>query len=282
MRRKDRHFPGLFNLDGLWKVWSIRTFDDRYTAPHHGYHGATDYYHRASAMRVIDRVARPALILSAADDPFVPPHIFERAGSDEQSAHHHHHYAFGRPLRVRRTRRCWRQVLRRVLCRANHRRLLGGADVVLGLVLSGANLHDAIRSRRLRNRSCSRSSRRRCTHRIPRSDRGISLLSHPKANSSRPWSSAKKAAQLKAFGKNAQGERPYDSFAVEGSKITHGRSRLHITARRWSSPIAARSTRDRWKAKPTTAASPPARGPRLHKRSSFGVILRPRLSPIPC
>jgi predicted alpha/beta-fold hydrolase len=77
MRRKETHFPGAFNLDGLWKVWSIRTFDDRYTAPHHGYHGAADYYHRASAMRVIDRVARPALILSAADDPFVPPHIFD-------------------------------------------------------------------------------------------------------------------------------------------------------------------------------------------------------------
>lgn len=77
MRRKDTHFPGAFDLDGLWKVWSIRAFDDRYTAPHHGYDGANDYYHRASAMRVIDRVARPALILSAADDPFVPPHIFD-------------------------------------------------------------------------------------------------------------------------------------------------------------------------------------------------------------
>ena len=77
MRRKNRHFPGLFNLDGLWKVWSIRTFDDRYTAPHHGYQGANDYYHRASAMRVIDRVARPSLILSAADDPFVPARIFD-------------------------------------------------------------------------------------------------------------------------------------------------------------------------------------------------------------
>jgi predicted alpha/beta-fold hydrolase len=77
MRRKAKHFPGIFNLDGLWKVWSIRTFDDRYTAPHHGFKGASDYYHRASAMRVIDRVARPALILSAEDDPFVPPHIFD-------------------------------------------------------------------------------------------------------------------------------------------------------------------------------------------------------------
>ena len=77
MRRKSKHFPSLFNLAGLWKVWSIRAFDDRYTAPHHGYDGAADYYHRASAMRVIDRVARPALILSAADDPFVPPQIFD-------------------------------------------------------------------------------------------------------------------------------------------------------------------------------------------------------------
>ena len=77
MRRKDKHFPGSFNLDGLWKIWSIRAFDDRYTAPHHGYNGANDYYHRASAMRVIQHVARPALILSAADDPFVPPHIFD-------------------------------------------------------------------------------------------------------------------------------------------------------------------------------------------------------------
>lgn len=77
MRRKSRSCPDLFDLAGLWKIWSIRAFDDRYTAPHHGYHGASDYYHRASAMRVIDRVARPALILSAADDPFVPPEIFD-------------------------------------------------------------------------------------------------------------------------------------------------------------------------------------------------------------
>jgi len=77
MRRKARAFPGAFDLTGLWKVWSIRGFDDRYTAPSHGFNGASDYYHRASAMRVIDRVARPALILSAADDPFVPPAIFD-------------------------------------------------------------------------------------------------------------------------------------------------------------------------------------------------------------
>jgi predicted alpha/beta-fold hydrolase len=76
MRRKARAFPDLFDLQGLWKIWSIRAFDERYTAPHHGFDGASDYYHRASAMRVVEGIARPALVLSAADDPFVPAEIF--------------------------------------------------------------------------------------------------------------------------------------------------------------------------------------------------------------
>ncbi len=76
MRRKARVFPDMFDLQGLWKIWSIRAFDERYTAPHHGFDGASDYYHRASAMRVVDRIARPALVLTAADDPFVPAAIF--------------------------------------------------------------------------------------------------------------------------------------------------------------------------------------------------------------
>jgi uncharacterized protein len=73
IRRKARAWPGRYDLAGLWKIWSIRDFDDRYTAPHHGFSDASDYYYRASAMRVIDRIAVPALILTAADDPFVPP-----------------------------------------------------------------------------------------------------------------------------------------------------------------------------------------------------------------
>ena len=41
-----------------------------------GFASAADYYHRASALRVIDRIRVPALILTAADDPFVPPEPF--------------------------------------------------------------------------------------------------------------------------------------------------------------------------------------------------------------
>ena len=72
MRRKAAAFPGDFAIEPLNGVWTVRQFDEAYTAPHHGFDGASDYYHRASALRVIDRIAVPALIITAEDDPFVP------------------------------------------------------------------------------------------------------------------------------------------------------------------------------------------------------------------
>ena len=72
MRRKARHHPGRFTLDRLAAIWTVRAFDEAYTAPHFGYASAADYYHRASAMRVVDRIRVPALIITAEDDPFVP------------------------------------------------------------------------------------------------------------------------------------------------------------------------------------------------------------------
>ncbi len=79
MRRKDRCHPGRFDLAPLAQIRSVRAFDDRYTAPFFGYKGAADYYHRASALRVVDRITIPALIIAAADDPFVPPEPFHDA-----------------------------------------------------------------------------------------------------------------------------------------------------------------------------------------------------------
>lgn len=72
MRRKAARWPGLYDVSRLDSIWTIREFDEVYTAPCHGYQGASDYYHRASALRVIDRIGVPALVLSAEDDPFVP------------------------------------------------------------------------------------------------------------------------------------------------------------------------------------------------------------------
>jgi uncharacterized protein len=79
MRRKDRFWPGRFDLSGLDRIRTVREFDDAYTAPHFGFGGADDYYHRASAMRIIERIRVPALVITAEDDPFVPPAPFRDA-----------------------------------------------------------------------------------------------------------------------------------------------------------------------------------------------------------
>ena len=76
MRRKAALYPADFSLEALGRVWTVRQFDEAYTAPHHGFRDAADYYHRASAVRVIERVRVPTLILTAANDPFVPVEPF--------------------------------------------------------------------------------------------------------------------------------------------------------------------------------------------------------------
>jgi predicted alpha/beta-fold hydrolase len=76
MRRKHRFWPGRFDLGPLRTIRSVRMFDEVYTAPHFGFEDAEDYYHRASAMRVIDRIRVPALIIASEDDPFVPAEPF--------------------------------------------------------------------------------------------------------------------------------------------------------------------------------------------------------------
>jgi uncharacterized protein len=72
MRRKELCHPGRFDLKTLDSVTTVRGFDEAYTAPYFGFRNASDYYHRASSMRVIDRIRVPALIMTAEDDPFVP------------------------------------------------------------------------------------------------------------------------------------------------------------------------------------------------------------------
>jgi predicted alpha/beta-fold hydrolase len=76
MRRKARLFPGRFELNGLARVRTVREFDDAITAPCCGYANAAEYYQRASALRVADRVAVPALIITSKDDPVVPFEAF--------------------------------------------------------------------------------------------------------------------------------------------------------------------------------------------------------------
>ena len=71
LRTKARLFPGAFDTSRLAGIRSLREFDDRITAFYCGFTGADDYYDRAAAAHVLDRVAVPAFILNAANDPFI-------------------------------------------------------------------------------------------------------------------------------------------------------------------------------------------------------------------
>jgi len=64
------------------QIGTLRNFDSRFTAPDAGYGSVDEYYADASAGPWLSGLRRPALILSARNDPFVPVGMF--------TAHHGH------------------------------------------------------------------------------------------------------------------------------------------------------------------------------------------------
>lgn len=69
---KLARYPGLIDSRALERVRTIYEFDDAVTAPVHGFADARDYYSRSSALGFLHRIRVPTLLLSAADDPFLP------------------------------------------------------------------------------------------------------------------------------------------------------------------------------------------------------------------
>jgi len=64
LRRQD-----VRRLNDFW------SFDDAYTAPMHGFRDVNDYYTRASARQYLGAIRKPALLVHALDDPFMPPKV---------------------------------------------------------------------------------------------------------------------------------------------------------------------------------------------------------------
>jgi len=69
--RKAALYPNIYRTLNVGPIRSIRQFDDKIVAAYCGFRSAEDYYFRASAARVIDKIAVPTLILHSADDPFI-------------------------------------------------------------------------------------------------------------------------------------------------------------------------------------------------------------------
>ena len=69
---KARLYPQLYQTEGLYRLKTIRAFDDKYVVPAFGFAGVDDYYTRASSLPHIRHIRIPTLIIHAQDDPFTP------------------------------------------------------------------------------------------------------------------------------------------------------------------------------------------------------------------
>jgi predicted alpha/beta-fold hydrolase len=79
IRRKSQLAPDLYSPEGLDTVKTIWDFDDRFTAPLFGFGTAANYYATQSAVRYLDAIRVPTLVIAAKDDPLVPFEMYRHA-----------------------------------------------------------------------------------------------------------------------------------------------------------------------------------------------------------
>jgi uncharacterized protein len=70
-RAKLARMPMPVSAGELESLTSFRSFDDRVTAPLHGFDGVEDYYRRSSSRQFLPRIRTPTVILHARNDPFM-------------------------------------------------------------------------------------------------------------------------------------------------------------------------------------------------------------------
>ncbi|MBI3481722.1 MAG: hypothetical protein HY015_01875 [Bacteroidetes bacterium] len=75
MKAKAKVMEGL-NIDGIDKIDNLMDFDDRYTAPLHGFKNAIEYYRQCSAVGFLEGIKVPTLIVNAKNDPFLSKECF--------------------------------------------------------------------------------------------------------------------------------------------------------------------------------------------------------------
>ena len=75
-KRKFRDLPPLFNPGDLNKIKTLREFDERVTAPLHGFGNADHYYSESSCRQFLKKIQVPTLIMNSLDDPFLDKNTF--------------------------------------------------------------------------------------------------------------------------------------------------------------------------------------------------------------
>lgn len=81
LRKKVLHKASIhkaLDVAPLSKIKTLLDFDNYYTGPIHGFKNAMDYYQQSSAIRYIDTIKNPTLIVNAFNDPFLSPECYPR------------------------------------------------------------------------------------------------------------------------------------------------------------------------------------------------------------
>jgi predicted alpha/beta-fold hydrolase len=71
-RAKALVYPGFVDVRAALRARTFAAYDRVVTAPLHGYADEVDYWTRASGAPYLAHIHRPALLINALDDPFIP------------------------------------------------------------------------------------------------------------------------------------------------------------------------------------------------------------------
>lgn len=71
-------FPDKISYAGYEKIKTFKQFDDKYTASLHGFKDAADFYSKSSCDQYLKNITVPALIVNAANDPFLTPECYPK------------------------------------------------------------------------------------------------------------------------------------------------------------------------------------------------------------
>ena len=82
LEQKKEMYPDEVDLTDYSLFWTFPEFDNRYTAPLHGFESADDYYRKVSSKQFIPNIQIPVLLVNAENDPFLGPACYPVAEAE--------------------------------------------------------------------------------------------------------------------------------------------------------------------------------------------------------
>lgn len=89
VRAKHAFMPDAYPIEGLEKIKTFKDFDDRYTAPLHGFNSAEDYWRKSSSLQFLEGINKEVLLVNAGNDPFLSASCFpEKQAANSKMLHY--------------------------------------------------------------------------------------------------------------------------------------------------------------------------------------------------